>query len=290
MQIALDSARLAEHFAAQGLREAGFNAKLRAYVPERRAVLEITSPGAGGERVFVKVLPPDEARQIVALHERFAGVVPVPEARLVDPSGVVVVRTVDGTTLLETLKQDPDRAPAPDEVVAISSAIARMSLDRDCQTAAERVLARVQRSLDAVLPEETRRVRRIVAAIKPLEPQTRVAVHGDFHPKQLLVADGVFSGVLDLDEAGMGAQADDLAMQLGWLAVVADERDAPAVSSYLAGMHDAACAVVDPAELRVRTAITLLMRSLGPYQRAARDWKPRALGRIALAERWSAAA
>ena len=279
-----DSSRLAALFEAEGLRGGGFTAKLRSYIPEQRAVFEVTSTGAAGERVFIKVLPPDEARRLVAIHERLRGAVPVPEAQLLDTAGAVVISTVEGRTLFEALQEAPEQAPPPADVVALSSAIAAVALDRTV-TGREQRIDPLQASFDIILPAESARVRSILAA--PLEPQPPVGVHGDFHPKQLLVRDGAITGVLDVDGAGMGAQADDLATQLAWLAVAADEKGIDAFARYEDDLRTVAGSVVDPDEVGRRAAIAVLTRALVPYQRALPDWKPRALSRIALAERLS---
>ena len=288
LAIAFDPDRLAELFAARGLRDLGFEAKPRGYVPERRAVLEVTSRGATDERVFVKVLPADEARRVTEIHERLRAAVPVPSATLVDPAGLLVVRTVEGRTLRSALEHAPAEAPAPEAVVELSSAIARVPLEGECAWDPARSLATATESLQNILPDESERVQRIVDAIGELSPQPRATVHGDFHPGQILVEGGAITGLIDVDGAGAGEQVDDLAVLGAWLEVLAAEAGEAHVADYRDAVLARAGGVVDADELRRRIGVCLFGRVLAPYQRARPDWRSQMLRRLDVTERWAA--
>lgn len=115
-----------------------------------------------------------------------------------------------------------------------------------------------------------------------------VAVHGDLYESQLLVEGGRISGLLDVDTAGPGERVDDLGCLLGHLSVLAqiDRERADAINRLGAAYLAAFAGLVDPAELRRRTAAVVLSLATGPHRVQEAGWQAATRARLDLATRW----
>ncbi|WP_207921222.1 phosphotransferase [Micromonospora sp. KC721] len=277
------------------LTELGYSAerprlRVRAYRPGRRAVVEAV---AGRDRLFLKVVRP---RRITALHERHrlltgAGV-PAPCSLGYTSDGLLALQSLPGRTLRhalargaptpsarqvlsllerlpDTLAVGPSRASWPDKAAHYASVVAAALPDRAAQAgdlAAE-----------------------IVAGVAP-EPVT--AVHGDLYESQLLVSGRHITGLLDIDTAGAGNRADDLACLLGHLSVLAqiDPGRAPTINRLGAEWLAAFDTHVDPASLRRRVAAVVLSLATGPHRVQEPGWPAATRARLDLAAAWLASA
>ena len=123
----------------------------------------------------------------------------------------------------------------------------------------------------------------IAAALPALDPQLRWLVaqvsgglavlppgleptHGDFHEGQLFVANGLITGVLDIDTIGPGRRADDLACMIAHLSTM--QRMTAEQAASLTRLINLWLQVfdtrVDPAELRLRAAGVIVSLATGP--------------------------
>jgi hypothetical protein len=145
-----------------------------------------------------------------------------------------------------------------------------------------------------VLPDEAARVRELADRV---EQRTTGAPadqpsHGDFYETQLLLDGARISGLLDVDTAGPGRRADDLACLLAHVGVLAQLEPAHRASSHALGAHwlRAFEARVDPGELRARVAGVVVSLATGPHRVQLADWPAVTRERLDLAEQWLASA
>ncbi len=125
-----------------------------------------------------------------------------------------------------------------------------------------------------LLPESANLIDEIVQAIGPDHRPITAISHGDFHEAQLLVSGGRLRGVLDIDTHGRGRPGDDPATMLGHLSVLEHSSPQPGrVAAYRKALHQRWDGLVDPADLRLRSAAVIA----GPRHRAV----PGAVARLA---------
>jgi aminoglycoside phosphotransferase len=262
-----------------------------AYRPGRRAVVRAVT---GDGTRYVKVLRPRGAGSLAAVHTALAGTVPVPPV-VVDASdrGLLVLGEQPGRTLRSVLVAgDVTDAPPVEELV---------DLLRRLDAAAPAIVSRPARRsvigdasahgalLASAVPSSRRRIERLVARLGTDDaPRPDAFVHGDFHAAQVMVDGGRVTGLLDLDDAGRGARADDLATFLAHLAIV--DSPSPALRAYADDVLAAFDALADPADLRRRVAAVLVGLATGPFRVQERRWRAGTLRRLGLAERWLASA
>lgn len=203
------AARLVERF---GVRAEGLTVEVAAYRPGKRAVIRLGLP----DRVlFAKVVKPDDAGPMVARHEAWlAAGLPVPEVVGWSEDGLVVLTRLPGVEASSRIAQ-LDRAAIqalPRRVGSVRSATpARASLTSRVGWYAERLS-----DLDSRLAPAAERVCSDISALLAATPAAPLlqTVHGDLHLGQVFVdpADpGRITGILDIDTAGLGDPADDLA-------------------------------------------------------------------------------
>jgi hypothetical protein len=261
--------------------------RMRAYRPRRRAVVQADVPGG---RLFLKVLRPHRAAE---LHERHrllhrAGL-PVPRSLGVTPDGVVVLEPLLGEPMrprLVTGGPVPSGRALVDLVERFPPAVLDLPERRSWSHGASHYAGVVA----AALPEAGDRARAVartvlaaVADVPADEP-----CHGDLYEGQLLLDGPRVSGLLDVDSVGPGRRADDLACLLAHahvLELMRPER-ATRLQAVRADWLAAADAVLDPAEVRVRTAGVLLSLTTGPHRVQEDGWQEATLARVAAAERW----
>ena len=132
----------------------------------------------------------------------------------------------------------------------------------------------------------------IAAALPALDPQLRWLVaqvsgglagaqpgleptHGDFHEGQVFVANGVITGLLDIDTMGPGRRADDLACMIAHLSTM--QRMTAEQAAGLTRLINLWLQVfdtrVDPAELRLRAAGVIVSLATGPYRGQEPNWQ-----------------
>ncbi len=270
------------------LRRLGVTARVaavrrRAYRPTRRAVVEVTTDRG---TLFLKVVRPGSAAALAAHHERIAAAVEAP--RLVGAVldlGVLVLNQVPGIPLRDLLRTgSPPALPAAGELLAL--------LDR-LPPLAGRAAGPLARAaghaelLATVVPGLAGRVGALAAAPAPAPVGDAVSVHGDFHPGQVIVRDGVAAGLVDVDAAGTGERIDDLATMLGYLASAAADPEPPAgLARYGAALAAAFAGKSDPGELQRRVAAAIAGFATMPFVAQRPHWPELVRRRVDRAEVW----
>jgi aminoglycoside phosphotransferase (APT) family kinase protein len=274
-----------------------------AYRPRGRAVLEVRATtgakklvvGPGGalreqapppRRLFLKVLPEDEARELETLHRRIGERIRVAEARSA-PSypGVVVLEALPGETLRDRLRHG-ERPPAPVELLALLDSVAAVDLEGEPAKTAHERAGNYAELLSAILPDQAERIDRLRAGVGEGVDEPRVTIHGDFHESQVLVDDGGVCGLLDVDDAGPGQRIDDLALMAGRLWSFARVRADDAIVRYAEEVIEECRATADREELDRRVVSVLLGRATGPFRNQLDDWREATLRRLEIAEDW----
>jgi hypothetical protein len=112
--------------------------------------------------------------------------------------------------------------------------------------------------------------------------------HGDFHDDQLIVSGAEIRGLLDVDTAGPGRRADDLATLLGHLeaSAVLGAPHPDRLQGLVRQWQFAAEEVVDPVELRLRVAGVLMSLATGPFRTQQQGWLRASTLHLDAVERW----
>jgi aminoglycoside phosphotransferase len=206
---------------------------------------------------------------------------------------LLVLQALPGTTLRDVIRTGGDRVPSAGSILAmldrLPPGIATGRRRRSWLDRVEHYAAVVA----TITPVHATRVTELAKAIRAeAGVGPTVAVHGDLYESQLLVSDGVLTGVLDIDGAGPGDRLDDLACLLGHLSVLAtvDLRRAPLINRIGADYLGTFERSVDPADLRYRTAAVVVSLIAGPHRVQDPHWPATTARLIDLAERWLASA
>ena len=112
-------------------------------------------------------------------------------------------------------------------------------------------------------------------------------MHGDFNSSQVLVDRNDIAGLVDVDTAGVGERANDLANIVGHLGTLA--LDSPArrgISDYGGELMKDFDRRTDPVGLRLRVSAVILGLATGPFRVQERQWPKATQRRVALAESW----
>jgi hypothetical protein len=261
---------------------------VRTYRPLERAVVQVT--GADGTTRYARALRPAELDATADRHRRMPPGLPTPGVVTADPAaGLLVVDAVPGASLHDDLASGDGPLPDPDRLLAVLDRLGGATVTEPVGrrppigAAAHHAVL-----LGHVLPASRRRISRLLRRIGSDDAEATRVVHGDLHPAQVLVDRGAVTGLIDLDDVGVGAPVDDLASFVGHLTCLALDRDPARARRLLAQLLPAAEAVVDPAELHRRTAAVVLGLATGPYRVQQAGWQDATRRRLALAERWAA--
>jgi hypothetical protein len=303
-------------YAARLLNDAGVRARsarimLRAYRPGRRAVVELSpvqpearklvftrGGGAGGLRaapaqaaaaLYLKVLRPERAPEVAAVHKALLPHVPAPPCELADRSGILRLGLLRGDSLGSCLRRGRPRLPAPDELFELLDRLDDAGLGGESESGSDARLRNHVRLLRAIVPEESGRLERLSEALGGAVQQPSVTIHGDFHEGNILVGDHGISGLLDVDDAGPGERVEDLGTLIGRIWSLAHGRGGEAALRYARDLLRRSDSIVDPAELRRRVGVALVGRGTGPFRNQLEGWRKMTRGRLELAERWVSA-
>lgn len=257
--------------------------RLRSYRPLRRAVVEVR---AGNSSIFLKVVPPSEARDLHERHRFLADRLPVPDSFGVSPElGIVAMQALPGVDLRTILRS----GGTPPDPSAIAGIVERLP-EPDAGWGARSPIQSVPRIVDLLgrlVPDQQEQLDRLLNGIGDEAATGRVPVHGDFHEAQILVNEGRPAGLLDVDTYGWGRPGDDAATMLGHLHLLAPGCESPAeVMKFAAALNRQWDLSLDPVDLRLRTAAVVLGLATGPFRVQRPRWAEETRERIDAALKW----
>ena len=259
--------------------------RTRAYRAGRRAVLEVTTPDA---RVFLKVVRPARAAALHHVHRRLASHVPVPHSLgWSEDLGVLALQALPGRTLRKAIESHSRSLPEPRSILDLLDRFPRTDASTVAVDGPTSRVAEFAGLLTAVSPSLGPRVGALVDRLGRDGSKGSEWVHGDFHASQILIDKAGVVGLVDVDTSGVGHRVDDLATLLGQLTTLS--LGSPArrqIDRYGAALIAAFDEIVDPVELRLRTAAAVLGLATGPFRVQDRHWTADTEERVALAERW----
>ena len=261
--------------------------RTRAYRPTRRAVVEVTvtDPGSSAGRVlYLKVLAGRRAEELAEMHRQLVATVPVPKViGVAAGQGIIALEALAGATLREALLAGAS-LPDPGALVELSQRFAASGLTGRRDPVAFADPARHLDFLTAVVPAAAPDLRRIAAEVVTLDSPL-VPVHGDLHDGQLLLTDGVVTGVLDVDGSGPGHLASDAGNLVAHLEVIGHvwPEVARAAGAYAAAVAEAYRPAVGDRPLALGTAAAWIALATGPHRAQDPDWRTETEVRVAKA-------
>lgn len=281
LPVAVTAAPLADRVRALGV-ELGTGAAtldVLAYRPTERAVVRLRADE--GPTVYVKAVAPWTVASLAARHRLLldAGL-PVPRVLAADEAlGLLVLAELAGSTLRDRIKADEAGWPAAERFVHIFEQLATVPTT-DLPSIRGRLRDAVGHAalLRRVAPEHGPVIDRLVAAVEAALPASEArsptAIHGDMHEAQVIVDGGAVTGLLDIDDVGVGDPLTDeatLVAHLRFRALVADEpgrrlellRYADELRSAFAGGRD----------LDVLIAGVLVGLATGPFRIQRDGWR-----------------
>lgn len=257
-------------------------ARVRSYRPGRRAVVELA-----GDRpiAYVKVVEPRRIQRLIDAFTALEAVDGVARCHgWAANDGLLVIEALHGTALDAAIRQD--------QALPTAEAL-RHQLDAlpplDGPIVDHRRSVRDQaKLLTALVPQRRSDIDRLEQAFTDAEPTGEPeTVHGDFHAGQVITTGGQIVGLVDVDRAGLGHRADDLAMFLAHLQVLALDADPQAVAAtYLQHLHEDWSATVPRRDLHIGMARSLFSFAPGGFTAQALDWQRIAERRLDAAANW----
>ena len=249
------------------------------YRPRRRAVLKaVITTHSGPRTFFVKVLRESVYAQTLERHEllRRAGF-PAAGVAAATADFILVLSQVPGRALTQAIFDEAMPCTAESLIMLLDSLpSAVVTLPRRAPwTGAVATYAEMIATALPVLDPQLRWLAGQVSSGLARLPPGMEPTHGDFHEGQLFVANGVITGVLDIDTIGPGRRADDLACMIAHLSTM--QRMTPEQAAGLSRLIGLWLQVfdtrVDPAELRLRAAGVIVSLATGPYRGQEPNWE-----------------
>ena len=247
------------------------------YRPRRRAVVKVTNTSTG-ESVYVKVLRAHLAPGVV-VRQRLLSEAGGPAAgiRAVTDDHLLILDELAGESLAEAIFDADPPCTAEDLIGVLDSmpaALCQLERRPPWTESIAHYAAMVAQAVPALEPRVTWLAQTIAEGLAGValgwEP-----THGDFHEGQLQVASGKVTGLLDVDTAGPGRRADDLACLVAHLSTVQrmnatqQERVHRLVRTWVPVFDTR----VDPVELRLRAAAVIVSLATGPFRGQEPDWQ-----------------
>lgn len=281
---ALDETEIVRLLADLGASSSTVSLTFRAYRPRRRAVVEVN--GDAG-RIFLKVLRPSKITDLHRIHRELSQTLPTPASLGVDAKlGIVALQALPGETLRQTLECPEAPLPPTEQLVAIPSALPSPTSDRTRTSSIERVPLTLS-LLKAVTPELGGRLDSIAEEIGVESTLADHPSHGDYYESQVMVDRGHVAGLLDVDTFAWGRPGDDPATMLAhltvWLGMSRSPQRVRMLGDSLVRAWDA---LVDPVDLRIRTAASILALAGGPFNAQSAAWPSEIADRVGLAASW----
>lgn len=284
LRSALDVPTVSRLLSDLGAKEEATATRLRAYRPGRRAVVQVD---AGSSSIFLKVVPPKRIEALHAKHRFLADHLPVPDSLGLAPSqGIVAMMALPGADLRTALRQNLQPFPSADAIASVVMALPHPS-DEWRSWSPEETLRGIVDLLTLLLPDESDRLEKLVAAIGKDPSKRNVPVHGDFHEAQILVDRSRIVGLIDVDTFGWGRSGDDAATMLAHLHLLApDCPDPNAVLALARTLNQRWDATTDPVRLRLKTGAHVLGLATGSFRVQSDNWVAETRARIDVAEQW----
>lgn len=285
---ALDKERAARLLADLGGSPGQVGTRLVAYRPGRRAVVSVSGAEEG---LYLKLVRPKHVEPLHRAHQELAAALPVPVSLGFSRDlGLIALQAVPGLTLRAVLEDPNQPIPSPVDIVELTHRLPAPADAREAPSTIAR-LGEIGPLLTAITPELSGQIDDAIGAIGPESSPADTPSHGDYYESQLLVEDGALVGMLDVDSYGWGRVADDGSTMLGHLAVWAGMSRQPervlGLGSSLIKLWDE---LVDPAELRRRTAAVVLSLATGPFRVQSATWPEETALRVSLASQWAESA
>lgn len=247
------------------------------YRPRRRAVLKVTLPRHRAV-LYTKVLRAKPFPEVKRRHELLlAAGVPAPVIAAATSDYLLVLRRLRGTPLAKAIFEPVDPCTAEDLIAVLDTMPAEIAQLERRAPWSDAVTHYTQMVMQA-MPSLERRLQwmaaRIEDGLKGIPPGTE-PTHGDFHEGQLHVAGGRVCGILDVDTAGPGSRADDLACLIAHLSTVQrmNHQQASRVHGLIKKWVPVFDTRVDPTELRLRAAAVIISLATGPFRGQEPNWQ-----------------
>lgn len=257
------------------------------YRPRRRAVLRMSV--AGRERFYVKVLRERLFPDVLKRHQLLleAGV-PAPPVAAATPDHLLVLRELPGRPLAQAMFDEQAPCTAEQIIETLDSmpvALAQLERRAPWSDSVRHYAEIVTRAVPSVAPRLTWMVEKIAMGLDGILPGDE-PVHGDFHEGQVHVSGGRIVGILDVDTAGPGRRADDLACLIAHLSTVQrmNAQQAERVHGLIRSWVPVFDERVDPTELRLRAAAVIISLATGPYRSQEPRWEDETRAILAAAE------
>jgi aminoglycoside phosphotransferase len=294
LRAAVDEDFVRELLEELGIVEPSLRIDQLGYSPRSRGVIAVAQerpnrvivrPGRGPRwarplpRVYLKVRRPERAQRVRRAHEMLAGLLPAPRCLAARPElGVLALEPLPGEPLWDALVRGAP-VPGAEQLLERLARLDNAPLDEPSArpTVSESVRMNA-RMLRAIVPERAGVLDSFIESFGDDLPQPLAGVHGDFHEVQLLLdPEGSISGLIDLDDAGVGQRIDDLAMLVGRLACFAETEPDPAgrVRAYVDELISGFSEKFDERELRRRAAGVALNHATGPFRFQMPGWRRR---------------
>jgi hypothetical protein len=249
------------------------------YRPRRRAVLKAVIRTGGGSRTFfVKVLRESAYGPTLQRHEllRRAGF-PAALVAAVTPDFILVLHELPGRPLTRAIFDEAMPCTAENMIMlldSLPSAVVGLPRRPPWTGAVSTYAEMIAAALPALDPQLRWLVAQVSGGLAGAQPGLE-PTHGDFHEGQVFVANGLITGLLDIDTMGPGRRADDLACMIAHLSTM--QRMTAEQAAGLTRLINLWLQVfdtrVDPAELRLRAAGVIVSLATGPYRGQEPKWQ-----------------
>lgn len=248
------------------------------YRPRRRAVLRCTVAGPTRMTLYVKVLRAQNFAEVLQRHQLLlAAGVPAPPVAATTHDHLLVLRELTGRPLAQAIF-DPVAPCSGENLVAVLDAMPVQLVGLRRRPPWSDAVDHYAEIVSGAMPEEAPRLRWMADLVRQGlagMPLGNEATHGDFHEGQVFVAGGRVSGILDVDTAGPGRRADDLACLVAHLSTVQrmNAQQAARVQDLLRSWVPVFDRRVDPVELRLRAAAVIISLATGPFRGQEPNWR-----------------
>jgi hypothetical protein len=249
------------------------------YRPRRRAVLKAVIRTSSGPRTFfVKVLQESAYGPTLQRHEllrraRF----PAALVAAATPDFILVLPELPGRPLTQAIFDEAMPCTAENMIMlldSLPSAVAGLPRRPPWTGAVGTYAEMIAAALPALDPQLRWLVSQVSGGLAGAQPGVE-PTHGDFHEGQVFVANGVITGLLDIDTMGPGRRADDLACMIAHLSTM--QRMTAEQAAGLTRLINLWLQVfdtrVDPAELRLRAGGVIVSLATGPYRGQEPNWQ-----------------